>query len=63
MKIFSSLSDIQKMNFKDKNLAVALGTFDGVHIGHQNVICEAVNLAKKIRVSAPYSLSVTIRVR
>ena len=47
MKIFSSLSDIQKMNFKDKNLAVALGTFDGVHIGHQNVICEAVNLAKK----------------
>lgn len=47
MKIFSSLSDIKKMDFKNKNLAVALGTFDGVHIGHQNVICEAVNLAKK----------------
>lgn len=47
MKIFSSLSDIKKFDFADKNLAVALGTFDGVHLGHQNVICEAVNLAKK----------------
>ena len=32
---FSSLSDIKKSDFKDKNLAVALGTFDGVHLGHQ----------------------------
>lgn len=47
MKIFSSLSDIKQSDFKDKNLAVALGTFDGVHLGHQNVICEAVNLAKQ----------------
>ena len=47
MQVFSSLLDIQKLNLQDKNLAVALGTFDGIHIGHQNVILQAVKLAKE----------------
>lgn len=47
MQVFSSLLDIKNLNLQDKNLAVALGTFDGVHIGHQNVILQAVKLAKE----------------
>ena len=35
MQVFSSLLDIKNLNLQGKNLAVALGTFDGVHIGHQ----------------------------
>ena len=44
MKIFSNLSDL---NHKFTNTAVALGTFDGVHIGHQKVISSAIDLAKQ----------------
>ncbi|BEU87559.1 bifunctional riboflavin kinase/FAD synthetase [Selenomonas sp. TAMA-11512] len=29
-----------------KNLVIALGTFDGIHLGHQSVIRKAVNLAR-----------------
>ncbi len=47
MQIFSSLADIKKSDKNFPNLAVALGTFDGVHIGHQNVIAQAVKLAKE----------------
>ena len=47
MRVFSSLSEIKDLNLKQANLAVALGTFDGVHIGHRNVILEAVKLAKQ----------------
>ena len=47
MQVFSSLLDIKNLNLQGKNLAVALGTFDGVHIGHQNVIMQAVELAKR----------------
>ena len=49
MRVFSSLSQIQELNtdLKQANLAIALGTFDGVHIGHRNVILEAVKLAKQ----------------
>lgn len=47
MQVFSSLLDIKNLNLQGKNLAVALGTFDGVHIGHQNVIMQAVKLAKE----------------
>lgn len=45
MKIFSSLEDIKKSGLKFPNLAVALGMFDGVHIGHRTVIEKAVKLA------------------
>ena len=58
MQVFSSLMDIQKLDLKNKNLAVALGTFDGVHIGHQNVIMQAVKLAKEHNgISAVFTFS------
>ena len=45
MKIFY---DIQKLTSEYKNIAVALGMFDGVHIGHQSIIRRAVELAKNV---------------
>ncbi|MBR1753406.1 bifunctional riboflavin kinase/FAD synthetase [bacterium] len=36
-----------KMNGKSKNLSVALGFFDGIHIGHRAVLNSAVSYAKK----------------
>ena len=47
MQVFSSLTELKNSQIKYKNLALALGTFDGVHIGHQNVILKAVKLAKQ----------------
>lgn len=41
MKIFTSLDDV---NF-NKKTAVALGNFDGVHIGHQQILMDAVRIA------------------
>ncbi len=41
MKIYTELND------KYKNLALALGFFDGVHLGHQKVIESAVDFARK----------------
>lgn len=41
MKIFTEL------NSEYKNLALALGFFDGVHLGHQKVISSAVEFARK----------------
>ena len=40
MQIFTSLNE-------NKNLSIALGYFDGVHLGHRAVINSAVNFAKK----------------
>ena len=40
MQIFTDLNE-------NKNLAIALGFFDGVHLGHQKVIKSAVNFANK----------------
>lgn len=40
MQIFTSLNE-------NKNLSIALGYFDGVHLGHSAVINSAVNFAKK----------------
>ena len=40
MQIFTGLNE-------NKNLAIALGFFDGVHLGHQKVIKSAVNFANK----------------
>jgi len=43
MKIFTQLADLKQQQFSQT--AVALGTFDGVHIGHQKIIHQAVGLA------------------
>lgn len=44
MKIIKDLG-----RFKEKSSVAALGTFDGVHLGHRKVILSAVRLAKKKR--------------
>ncbi len=44
MKIFSDLESISSLI---PGSAVALGTFDGVHIGHQKIITKAVDWAKQ----------------
>lgn len=45
MKIFNQLID-----FKNQypNVIVALGTFDGIHVGHQEIISRSVELAKQV---------------
>lgn len=45
MQIFSTITNLTKTH---SNIVVALGTFDGVHIGHQNIIKQAIALAKSI---------------
>lgn len=45
MHIFSAISNLTAAY---ANIVVALGTFDGVHIGHQNIIKQAICLAKSI---------------
>ena len=42
MRIFNSLDEIRDI----KETAIALGTFDGVHLGHQELIKRTVNAAK-----------------
>ncbi|MDT8901343.1 bifunctional riboflavin kinase/FAD synthetase [Anaeroselena agilis] len=44
MEVYSRLSDIRG---RFANSAVALGTFDGVHVGHQQIISRAVACARK----------------
>lgn len=46
MIIVNKLSEA-KGHLEGKRTAVALGTFDGVHIGHQSIIGKAVDLAKE----------------
>lgn len=46
MIIFNKLSEARRY-LAEERTAVALGTFDGVHIGHQSIIGRAVDLAKK----------------
>lgn len=43
MKIFNSLDEIKNI----ENTAVALGNFDGVHLGHQTIIKQTVAKAKE----------------
>ena len=45
MKIFN---EIIKLNNDFPGITIALGTFDGIHIGHQKIISRAVDLAKQI---------------
>ena len=42
MKVFRSLDDIHDI----KDTVVALGNFDGIHVGHQELIRRAVKSAK-----------------
>jgi riboflavin kinase/FMN adenylyltransferase len=46
MQIYSQWQDLK---YKHKNLVIGLGNFDGVHIGHQKLILELVNLAKEVK--------------
>ncbi len=43
MEIYSEIKSLTKY----KNTSVVLGTFDGIHIGHQKIIKQAVQLGKK----------------
>ncbi|MBP2628817.1 MAG: riboflavin biosynthesis protein RibF [Firmicutes bacterium] len=45
MKIFNK---IVNLNTDFPGITIALGTFDGIHIGHQKIISRAVDLAKQI---------------
>ena len=44
MKIYTNISEIGSIN----NPVVTVGTFDGLHIGHQKVINELIRAAKAI---------------
>lgn len=46
MKVYRNIGEIAAQ--KPKNAVVTVGTFDGVHIGHQRVINELVRAAKSI---------------
>ncbi|TYZ29600.1 riboflavin biosynthesis protein RibF [Selenomonas caprae] len=45
MRVFSKLAALSR---EYKNIVVALGMFDGVHIGHQSIVRRAVELAREI---------------
>lgn len=42
------INDITNLNLKCPGITIALGTFDGIHIGHQKIISRAVELARQI---------------
>lgn len=44
MEIYTKITDVTK---KYRNVAVALGMFDGMHIGHQSIVRRAAELAKR----------------
>lgn len=43
MKVFFDKNDLQKL----ENTCVTIGTFDGLHIGHQNILDVLINIAKE----------------
>ena len=45
MKVFKSTS----INKNFKNSIIAIGNFDGIHIGHKKVLKQALKKAKKIK--------------
>ena len=51
MLICNKLSEAKQI-LGDRGTAVALGTFDGVHIGHQSIIQRAISLARAHRLSS-----------
>ncbi len=46
MKIFTSVSHFKRIK---KKVALTIGVFDGLHIGHQKLIKKTVEIAKKIK--------------
>lgn len=46
MQVFSKIMDLTQLY---PRIVMALGTFDGVHVGHQSIIRQAVSLAEKIQ--------------
>lgn len=46
MQFFSELVNLKE---QDKNLVVALGTFDGVHLGHQSILRRTRELAREVQ--------------
>lgn len=46
MHIFNKFSEIKSF-LQGKGTAIALGTFDGVHVGHQSIISQAMALARE----------------
>ena len=47
MKIYNNTN----LNLKHKKAVIAVGNFDGLHLGHQKVIKEAKITAKKLKLS------------
>jgi riboflavin kinase/FMN adenylyltransferase len=43
MKVFFDKNDLQKL----ENTCVTIGTFDGLHVGHQNILNVLINIAKE----------------
>ena len=53
MQIYRNL----KIKNKNKNSVIAIGNFDGIHLGHQKVITQAKQKAKKARQCWAFILS------
>ena len=59
MRVIENISAFQK-NFK-KPLVLALGNFDGIHLGHQKLLDYVVSQSIKLRGKQLFLLSVSIR--
>ena len=47
MKIYNNTN----LNLKHKEAVIAVGNFDGVHLGHQKVLKRSKNNGKKIKIA------------
>ena len=54
---------IDNIRKKDHPISIALGNFDGIHLGHAKVIETAVDAAKKIKVKPGLLLLIHIQER
>jgi len=50
MKIFNNSTIFKRY----KSSALAIGNFDGVHIGHQKILKQAKKFAKKIKLNSVF---------